>query len=101
MLPSLAYTAQTVDLGGGLQGAVVAGQPARLVVGHNVVYGGSWIGSPSVVLANPAPVAVKLQTDAEPAAVEGEDDVEDVEAVESVETVPVAPAVVTVVSGEA
>lgn len=91
MLPPLSYTAQTVDLGGGLQGAVVAGQPARLVLGPNVVLGTSVIGAPSLVLSNPASIAVKLQTSEPAAAVE----------VEDVETVPVVPAVVNVATAEA
>lgn len=93
VLPPLSYTAQTVDLGGGLQGAVVAGQPARLVVGPHVVVGSHWVGAPSVVWTNPAPVAVKLET-SEPAAVEVED-------VEAVETDAVAPEVVEVVAADA
>lgn len=91
VLPPLSYTAQTVDLGAGLQGAVVAGQPARLVVAPNLVVGSPWIGSPALVLANPAPAAIRLDTSGAPAAVE----------VEDVETVPVAPAVVNVVAAEA
>lgn len=72
VLPPLSYTAQTVDLGAGLQGTVVAGQPARLVaVGPTLVAGASLIAAPTLIAANPLPAAIKLET-SEPAVVEVE-----------------------------
>lgn len=69
VLPPLSYTAQTVDLGAGLQGTVVAGQPARLVaVGPQLVAASPLIAAPTLVVANPLPAAIKLET-SEPAAV--------------------------------
>lgn len=75
VLPPNSYTAQTVNLAGGLQGAVIAGQPARVVLAP----GTSFIGSAALVLADPAPVAVEVN---------------------HVETVQVAPAVLNVVAAQ-
>lgn len=67
LLPPLSYTAQTVDLGGGVQGTVVAGQPARLLTaGPAVLTAGGLLGGQTVItsagtiqLAG-APAAVQL-----------------------------------------
>lgn len=63
LAPPLSYTAQSVDLGGGLQGVVVAGDPARVVVA-----GWPWLGSPSLVVG-PWPNVIQV---APPAVVQPE-----------------------------